>query len=148
MYYPYRESGAGEGSGLKVLLSFNANTNTNISNNSINYGLFVMVKRPEEWSTTLFQVIADSDNSFLIRPKLTKTDSNVKALSPTLRNCIFDVSLNILISNISKPISTTNFFQIHFSLGRKRLCLLQRNYGCGISPTKLHHTMSPGVFIG
>lgn len=91
-FYPLKDSKTGLFRGLQLDILLNQNKRNNVYNKMS--GIYVMLKRPQDWShSSHYYVPGNSQFKFIITPEVTQADSDVKSYSPEERWCLFDVNI-------------------------------------------------------
>ncbi|XP_034664752.1 pickpocket protein 19 [Drosophila subobscura] len=83
-YYPRRTPQYGEGTGLDVFMRLNKSL---LRPNK--RGVYLMIKQPQQWSDVVRHVPHESHTRVSMVPRLTTTDQRTRAVSPSVRRCIF-----------------------------------------------------------
>lgn len=116
-YYPLKDSKTGLFHGLQLDVLLNKNkTYYGLNKRS---GIFVMLKRPQDWShRSHYQVPGNSQFKFIITPEVTQAELAVKSYDPLERWCLFDVTkkLFFLIKTKRNIVTGRCSFKILFQI--------------------------------
>uniref|UniRef100_A0A1I8P754 Pickpocket protein 19-like n=1 Tax=Stomoxys calcitrans TaxID=35570 RepID=A0A1I8P754_STOCA len=123
-YYPYHNSKAGQGSGLLFQVKLTADMKK--PNSKIDDTIMILIKRPEQLSSSGYTISPDTETYVIVRPEVTESSKDIRSLSQEQRNCFFEDE-NILPNykkqpNIDRNVVMNNCLNVCHEEHLRRYC--------------------------